>query len=309
MTEIKDSAKNWSAGRIRRQSIRRKQESLTAGERRRLTQLVICLLLFGIIFLGRGLPEGHLASLENAVTELIYKNTDFRAAFSRVGQSVAEGESFVETFGVLCSEVFGAGMDTRKGENQDLLPNEQTPIENGGNSSSANETVQNEAVQQLEQKNEETEAAKVEASGSAGTETKESQLLEGKTVTPVMGVLTSGFGYRTHPIDGEWKEHEGIDISANEGTQILAFADGEVEYIGESPAYGLYLQLKHRDGVSTFYAHCSEICVKTGQKVNAGEEIAKVGVTGNTTGAHLHFELKKNGERVDPALYVKTKSQ
>jgi murein DD-endopeptidase MepM/ murein hydrolase activator NlpD len=275
-------------------------------------QLVVCLLLFGIVFLGRGLPEGHLASLEGSISELIHKNTDFRAAFSKVGQSVAEGEPVVQTFGVLWSEVFGNGTETQDGAGkQEPLSEGQEQLEKNGEvvSSSDEQIKQDEIQKQDEQTIKSEESPQTEKEGAAETEDQESKLLDEETITPVMGVLTSGFGYRIHPIDGEWKEHDGIDISADVGTPILSFASGEVEYIGESPAYGLYLQVKHDDGVSSFYAHCSQVCVKKGQKVAAGEEIAKVGITGNTTGAHLHFELKKDGKRVDPALYVETKTQ
>ncbi|MDF2838458.1 MAG: peptidase [Evtepia sp.] len=310
MAEVKDRTRNWSAGRIKRQPTRRKQESLTPGERRRLTQLVICVLLFSIVFLGRGLPQGHLSSLGSTVGELIHKNTDFRAAFSKVGQSVSEGEPFVETFGVFWSEVLGTGKDPQGGDAQGASPDNGSPPENPEVvPPSANANQQPENQSQGEQKPQVVETLPTDTNKQAKTENKDTKLLEEETTTPVMGVLTSGFGYRIHPIDGEWKEHEGIDIMANEGTPILAFAAGEVDYVGESPSYGLYLQLKHSNGITSFYAHCSELCVKKGQKVADGQVIAKVGATGNTTGAHLHFELKKDGKRIDPALYVESKAQ
>ena len=79
-----------------------------------------------------------------------------------------------------------------------------------------------------------------------------------------------------------------------------------VDYIGESPAYGLYLQIQHANGVTSFYAHCSRLCVQPGQQVAAGEKVAEVGDTGEVTGAHLHFEVKVNGELVDPSDYIET---
>lgn len=313
MAEVKDRTRNWSTGRIKRQPARRKQEPITPGERRRLTQLVVCLLLFSIVFLGRGLPQGQLSALGNTVIELIHKDTDFRAAFSKVGQSVSDGEPFVETFGVLWSGVFGTGEESQEGEeNQEPVADGQVPSANSEEVPSSDlPTEQGETQPQVQSKPQvpAQEAGQADKSTDAAEVNKGSKFLAEETVTPVMGVLTSGFGYRTHPIDGQWKQHDGIDISANVGTPILAFAAGEVDFVGESPAYGLYLQLRHNNEVTSFYAHCSEICVKKGQKVASGEMIAKVGVTGNTTGAHLHFELKKNGERVDPALYVETKTQ
>lgn len=305
MADVRDRRKSWSAGRVKHQKSRKKQETLTVGERRRLTQLVVCLLIFGFVFIGRGAPEGRLSALGNTLSEWVHKDTDFRAAFSEVGQSVSEGEPVVETFGVLWSGVFGSD-EPLQGENEGAA---SPPTGEGGGAAPEAQT--------LPSNQEENSKAAAEPSGTdvelAPQETPkpaaDASLLDGEVVTPVMGVLTSGFGYRTHPIDGEWKMHDGIDIMAEVGTPICAFAAGEVDYIGESPSYGLYIQVRHSDGVSSFYAHCSELLVKPGQRVKAGEAVAKVGVTGNVTGAHLHFEIKKDGQRIDPALYVETITQ
>ncbi len=128
----------------------------------------------------------------------------------------------------------------------------------------------------------------------------------GETVAPVMAPVSSGFGLREHPIEGGEKFHNGLDLAANYGTDIKAFAAGVVDYIGESPAYGLYLQIQHANGVTSFYAHCSRLCVQPGQQVAAGEKVAEVGDTGEVTGAHLHFEVKVNGKLVDPSDYIGT---
>lgn len=122
--------------------------------------------------------------------------------------------------------------------------------------------------------------------------------------TPVMGTLWSEYGYRDHPVDGEYKFHSGVDIGADLGTPIGAFADGQVEYTGLSEIYGNYLQLDHGQGIKSFYAHCQSIEVTQGQQVQMGEEIARVGSTGTATGPHLHLELKCAGMRIDPAYYI-----
>ena len=85
-----------------------------------------------------------------------------------------------------------------------------------------------------------------------------------------------------------------------------AFAGGVVDYIGDSPVYGLYLQIKHAGGLTSFYAHCSELCVQPGQTVAAGETVALSGATGNATGPHLHFEMKLNGTLLNPLYYIET---
>lgn len=336
MSEGYDRIRQWETGPVRHRTTKRhKKETLTAGERRRLTQLLVCLFLFGIVFLGRGAPEGHLRAAGDTLGQWVHQNTDFRAAFSKVGKSVSDGEPVVETFGLLWSEIFGTSSNTPERNGAEsatttegdggTLPVAETKILPGvgeagqsqaqGESTVQPPTAQQPATQQSSQQATQQPSAATQPPAPAATPPAQaktsaaSKLLEEETVTPVMGVLTSGFGYRIHPIDGQWKEHEGIDIMADEGTPIKAFAAGTVDYVGESPAYGMYLQLKHDNGVSSFYAHCSALLIKKGQKVGVGEAIAKVGSTGVSTAPHLHLELKKDGVRVDPALYVKTLSQ
>lgn len=120
---------------------------------------------------------------------------------------------------------------------------------------------------------------------------------------PVDGVLTSPFGSRVSPTSGEPAYHYGLDLAADEGTPITAFADGTVREVGESD-YGKYLIVDHAGGFSTLYAHCSSILAGVGDMVQCGAEIALVGQTGNATGSHLHLELWKDGMALDPADYL-----
>ena len=127
--------------------------------------------------------------------------------------------------------------------------------------------------------------------------------LEFEHATPTSGTLTSSFGSRLSPITGQPGFHYGLDLAADEGTPITAFADGTVRETGES-GYGLYVIVDHADGFATLYAHCSSISAKVGDKVTCGEQIAQVGQTGNATGPHLHLELWHNGAALDPADYL-----
>ncbi|MBD5084581.1 MAG: M23 family metallopeptidase [Clostridiales bacterium] len=126
----------------------------------------------------------------------------------------------------------------------------------------------------------------------------------GETVVPVSGTATSGFGYRDHPVSGTNEFHLALDIGAAEGTEIGAFADGVVEYIGTSDEFGNYLKINHDNNVSTFYAHCSKLLVHKGDQVTCGQTVALVGQTGNATGPHLHLTIEKDNIRLDPAYYV-----
>ena len=124
---------------------------------------------------------------------------------------------------------------------------------------------------------------------------------------PVAGTITSQFGHRVDPITGEVSSHTGTDIACTEGTPILAAADGTVTVANGldswGGSYGYYIQIDHGGGLETLYAHCSSICVTTGQQVQAGQVIGYVGHTGRATGSHLHLEVSVDGNRADVLRY------
>lgn len=116
--------------------------------------------------------------------------------------------------------------------------------------------------------------------------------------------MTSGFGMRKNPLTKEDKMHKGVDFSAKTGTPVIATASGTVEKVESlKGGYGNYIQIKHDDQYQTLYAQLSEMDVKAGDKVDKGQLIGKVGNTGQSTGPHLHYEVIKNGEKVDPKGY------
>lgn len=120
-------------------------------------------------------------------------------------------------------------------------------------------------------------------------------------VSPVRGTLTSGFGYRSHPIDGVYKFHYGVDLAVPQGTEVLCFADGEVTFAGWGDINGNYVRVAHEDGLETLYAHLDSIAVKTGDRVSMGEVLGASGATGEASGPHLHFQLYSGGRLTDPA--------
>ena len=123
---------------------------------------------------------------------------------------------------------------------------------------------------------------------------------------PVNGVISSDFGYRDHPTEGEERFHYGVDLAAESGTEVCSFADGTVTAVGESSTYGKYCMVAHESGFTTLYAHCSRITVSSGTAVKRGQQIAAVGETGMATGPHLHFELHRNGTYLNPVYYLTT---
>lgn len=122
----------------------------------------------------------------------------------------------------------------------------------------------------------------------------------GNFLKPVNGPIVSGYGYRIHPILKYKKMHYGVDISAPTGTPIKAGGDGKVIFADWRGGYGQCIMIDHGKGIVTLYAHLSKISVKNGQVVSAGKVIGNVGSTGLSTGPHLHFEVRVNGDPVDP---------
>lgn len=120
-------------------------------------------------------------------------------------------------------------------------------------------------------------------------------------VVPVKGNITSRYGARESIRD---HSHKGLDIAAKTGTPIKAAADGKIKYADTMSGYGNLIIIDHGNGITTYYGHCSKLYKKEGQTVKAGDVIAAVGNTGNSTGSHLHFEIRKNGVYVNPAKYL-----
>lgn len=133
---------------------------------------------------------------------------------------------------------------------------------------------------------------------------KESILQSTPTVLPARGWITSYFGQRLSPTAGYVKMHEGIDIGAPVGTNIVAPADGIVTFSGKKPGFGNFVQIDHGYGIETLFAHAHKTVAKAGQRVARGDPVALVGNTGYSTGPHLHYEVRVNGIAVDPLYFV-----
>ncbi len=144
----------------------------------------------------------------------------------------------------------------------------------------------------------------------ATTEESEASFNLPRIIFPLDGRITSGFAWRDDPFfnaavggEADTEFHRGIDISAAHSRDIRACADGVVCFTGSSAGYGNYLMIDHGDYVS-LYAHCAEILAVDGDAVHAGDSIAVAGATGRATGPHLHFEIRVDGQVVDPFEYV-----
>ena len=145
------------------------------------------------------------------------------------------------------------------------------------------------------------------APAAAPTGAAQAQAGPGGMITPVDGRWSSPYGMRTHPVTGSQKMHSGQDIAAPTGTPIKAAAAGTVSYSGVMGGYGNVVIIDHGNGTQTRYAHCSTLEAKVGDKVSAGQMVARVGSTGMSTGPHLHFEVRRDGEAVDPGPFLNRK--
>lgn len=117
--------------------------------------------------------------------------------------------------------------------------------------------------------------------------------------------ISSPFGMRNHPVYESYKFHSGVDIRVPLNTEIRACEEGIVEFADYKGAYGNYIVIDHKDGYSSAYSHMNSITVRKGELISKGEVIGYAGKSGNATGIHLHFELKKNGKFLNPVYYVK----
>ena len=129
--------------------------------------------------------------------------------------------------------------------------------------------------------------------------------LSGAMLVPVKGVLTSKFGMRFHPIKKTERLHAGVDWAAPTGTAIHAAFSGKVTYRDVRGGYGNFIELTHKDGITSRYAHMHEYAdgIQLGSVVQAGDLIGYVGTTGLSTGPHLHFEIRHRGEPTDPLAF------
>jgi len=156
-----------------------------------------------------------------------------------------------------------------------------------------------------EKAKQETEKSPKEEDAEESAEDESEEEKEEPVVTPVGNRswpvpgyhrISSAYGYRTHPIFGDWRPHWGIDIPAPMGTPIVASLSGEVILSAYGPSYGNYVVVYHGEGLSTLYAHNSDNHVSIGEWVEQGQVIASIGSTGNSTGPHIHFEVRLNGD-------------
>lgn len=201
---------------------------------------------------------------------------------------------------------------SRLQEDMDAFEKEYDEMLNDSNSIKT-EILNLQAKEEEARKAREREAQAAQAAQAKPASVTESDSSGGSSYTggqlswpvPASSRITSYYGYRIHPISKVKKLHTGIDIGAPAGTAIVAAESGTVIQSGWRGGYGNTVMVDHGGGIVTLYAHNSSNTVSAGQQVNRGQTIALIGSTGNSTGPHLHFEVRKNGDHVDPLPWVR----
>lgn len=241
-------------------------------------QIVVCLLIYLIFYTVQNNNYIFSEDFINKAKEILSYDTNFQEIYNNISGLITEFFNKTEKK----EEENIGGSDEKNNEVIENLEEKQTKIEN------------------LESDKNDVKGEQVDISNL--TE-EEQQILQIKNTTtfikPVEGKISSRYGMRDPTTSTVPKNHTGTDIAANLGTKILSATDGEVIVSSSEGDYGKHLKIKIGD-VIVVYAHCNKLYVNEGDKVNQGQEIAEVGSTGNSTGPHLHFEIRLNNKTIDP---------
>ena len=241
-------------------------------------QIVVCLLIYLIFYTVQNNNYIFSEDFVNKAKEILSYDTNFQEIYNNVSG--------------LITEFFNK---TQKKEDENIGGSEEKNEE-------VLENVEEKTIEIESSESNENEVKAKEVDLSNLTE-EEQQILQIKNTTtfikPVEGKISSKYGMREPTTSTVPKNHTGTDIAANLGTKILSATDGEVILASSEGDYGQHLKIKIGD-VIVVYAHCNKLYVNEGDKVSQGQEIAEVGSTGNSTGPHLHFEIRLNNKTIDP---------
>ena len=306
-------------GRRYRSSRRRRRANASGQSGKTAARLTTCLWVLFLAAMLRLLFPAAVEDVKDSVLDALGSRVNYTAAVRVLGDAVHDGKNVFTALYEACTYAFRASDDGIEasadgGGAKDIPepePATNIPVTDG--------VPESELFGSAAEPPAETTGASVTADPVARFLSEQADFAEKELpnhvtydmpeipitgTLPVEGVITSGFGYRVHPSDGEIRFHYGVDIGVEEGTDLRAFADGTVLAVGESTSYGTYVIVEHEGGVESLYAHLRTASVHGGQSVTAGEKLGEAGTTGNATGACLHFELLIDGDYVNPEYYL-----
>lgn len=240
--------------------------------KRMILQILICLMIYFVFYLIQNGQYLFSEEVINKTKEILSQDMNIELIINKVQEIFKKEEQ------KLTDDAIG-------GANEEINNIEQNTV-NLENKENTEETEKKEYLQDASTINQMDEDAKF---------VKENFSL----IKPLSGTITSRFGLRNPTTPTVPKYHTGLDIAANSGTVIIAAMDGKVELASSEGDYGNHLKITNGE-VMTLYAHCKTLYVKEGEEIKQGQQIAEVGATGNVTGAHLHFEIRRNNRYVNP---------
>lgn len=242
-------------------------------------QFIICLLIYICFYMAKNVPNLVPQEVMNKITDTLEYDINVQDLYEKI------------------KGIYKKENQDEKVENKE---EEQLPQETLSATDSDGESNE---VAQKEEKSEETQEEE-NTEGLTQMEIDARYIKKNYSlIKPLEGEITSRFGPRNPEVPTVPKYHTGIDIARVVGTVVISAMEGTVELVSGEGSYGNHVKITNGD-VSTLYAHCSKIYVKEGDYITQGQEIAEVGATGNVTGPHLHFEIRRNNEYVDPDLIL-----
>lgn len=255
-------------------------ENTTKPTKKLIKQFIICLIIYIAFYALKSSPDMLSKDIMYKISDVLEYDININELYKNINAMIIKEEVQEES-----QQAQEEIIETTPEENipEETMPEETLSITEGEQS----ETTIIEETSSISQMNVDAEYVKANYS----------------MIKPLEGEITSRFGLRNPSIETVPKYHTGIDIARVTGTKIIAAMEGIVELVSSQGSYGNHIKITNGE-VSTLYAHCNSIYVKEGDYISQGQEIAEVGATGNVTGPHLHFEIRRNNQYIDPDLVL-----
>ena len=297
--------------------------------RGRLTALrmAACLLLLGGVTILRACFPDATETVRTTVLPMMEEDIDYRGAITALGETLSGEASILEVLGDIAIWAFGGSPEedvevqaqpeeVEEEEERPPPPSTSPPIEPIIPTPFPEISAPQEPPEEYPEVTEMPEVVEVFLAQQAPFShyplppgvSFAYVPLDFEHAPPLLGPVSSPFGFRQHPIHRDVRFHFGTDIAVYTGTPIGAFAAGEVRAAGHSDSFGLYILIDHPGDIRTRYAHLSVLYVQSGDSVELGQVIGRTGSTGSSTGPHLHFELQVNGVFKNPEFYIRFNS-
>ena len=307
--EVYNRRRNNSLSRINYTNENQRKEKINISLFKKMTlQILICMVIYVIFYLIKNTSYFFSDDVINKAKEFLKYDINFQNLYNQAVTMLNDNKNNIPFLNNLLQNSSDETNSNEVQENSVNTENSQDNTNNVENTNTDTQNTENINTENVGVGGGKEENTQVEANVSNENKSQmeiDAEFLKANYsfINPVKGTVTSRYGAR-EPTDIISANHYGIDIGANMGTEIVASTDGTVEQVSEEGEYGKHIKIRKGEAV-TLYAHCSELLVKEGQKVKQGEKIALVGDTGKATGPHLHFEIRRNNNIINPEYILK----